>query len=105
MSAVNDELRLRATRSRKVIEQLEHNEGFNLMLEDFSKSLEHVDNTWHLVPSNEYNKLMDLKIQKYAALAIVKVIDNYKHDLRAAEKQLYELEHPDEVQGGYYDNE
>ncbi len=103
-----DELRKKITRCNKVIEGLKNYEPFKIVVEDFKRSIELSDNNWQylrLDKEEDMQKFYELKYNKLSALGILNIIRNYEYDLHQAQEQLFKIENPDKVQGGYVDNE
>lgn len=98
-----NELTATTSRCSLIINGLENNESFNMLLDDFKKQREIIDNNWHLI--DDPLKLNQLRITKFAALSLINSLDNYKHDLHKAQQTLAEIQAPDKVQGSYYDHE
>ena len=81
----------------KVINELEHNEAFNIVLKDKQKTVEFVDNNWHLINLDERNKLLELKYAKIAAESMIRTIEDYKKELKSL------TDNKDNEKGYFYD--
>lgn len=100
-----EELQAKISRCQAIINGLENNESFNMLIQDLKKNIEIIDGNWHLVPVVEHGKLLELRVTKLAAVTLINIIDGYRNDVAAATKALAEIQHPDKIQGSYYDHE
>ena len=105
IAEIETELSRRINRCSVIINELKNNAAFNMVIEDFEEMIEKIDSTWHLIPANQMDKLLEMRITKLAADSVLKIIANYEHDYDRCQKQLAEIKHPDIVQGSYYDRE
>lgn len=93
------------SRCSKIINGLENYEPFLLLIDDFHRSVDMADGSWHKLRADQASELSDLRVAKLAGEAIINVLETYKHDLQKYQEELAAIRHPDIVQGGYYDNE
>lgn len=100
---LKDDLRKRINRCQKVINTLENNEGWQMVIEDYQKGEKLIDDSW--INEFDENKLNQFRITKLASREISQLLGKYKDDLLMAKQQLYKLEHPDEVITKDYDTE
>ncbi len=99
------ELASRREHCRIIVDNLKNNEAFNMLINDFKNLLSTADDSWHLIPSEDKNKLMELRINKIAGLSIVNVISNYENEIVIIDKELAEINSPNTIQSSYYDTE
>lgn len=76
-------------KARQVIDGLEGNASYQLLINDFKDTAEKIDSVWHL--QFDMGKLNEMRITKMAALSIVNALDGYKYDLQRASEQLARL--------------
>lgn len=100
-----DEILSRIERCNVVIQHLKHNPGWEVVIDDFEKTIQRCDETWHLIPRDQANKLEEFRIMKLAATSIISAFANYEHDLQTAEKELYIIDNPSKVVAKDYDDE
>jgi len=100
---LKDECRKVIERANTVLQELPQSAAWNVITEDFGRQKKMIDDNWHLV--HEEDKLDQLRTTKLAVLALVSIVESYKHDLNQASKQLNELENPDTVTAKDYDGE
>lgn len=104
---MSDELReaeVRLCRVNKIINDLETNEAFNMLCDDFMESVKLSDSNWHMVELNDeksIRNLISLKYNKLQGLAVVNVIDAYKQEREVLMKTIEELKNPDLYQRSY----
>lgn len=79
----------RIERCTAILEGLDNNASFNMLLDDFKKAAEDIDNVWHL--ETDLGRLNEMRITKFATNAIVMALENYKHDLNKASEQLAKI--------------
>ena len=84
-----------------ILEGLENNAAFNMLLDDFKKSASDIDNVWHL--ETDLNRLNEMRITKFATNALIMSIENYKHDLDRATEQLAKMRNTDKIIDKDYD--
>lgn len=100
-----DSLKLKLSRNRQIYNGLKDHLPFKFFLEDFSEQIRVSDSLWHTIPASKYDLLAEERIKKLAALVVIESLESYQHDIKLAEQQLNELEHPEQFQRGYYDKE
>ena len=84
-----------------ILDGLENNSAFKILLDDFKKSAADIDNVWHL--ETDLNRLNEMRIKKFATNALIMSIENYKHDLEKATEQLAKLRNKDVLIDKDYD--
>ena len=84
-----------------ILDGLENNSAFKILLDDFKKSAADIDNVWHL--ETDLNRLNEMRITKFATNALIMSIENYKHDLEKATEQLAKLRNKDVLIDKDYD--
>ena len=82
-----DDINKRIKDLEMIISGLEHNQAFNIVVEDKRKTVELCDSNWHRIDLNDKDKLLELKYAKHAAEAVVNTIDIYKNELESLKKQ------------------
>jgi hypothetical protein len=91
------------TRWQTIVDGLENNDAFRMMVEDFQeRSIKQADENWHLlniVDEKQKQLFFNLQYSKLAALGITNAIDAYKADIQKAQKRIAEL--TGAVQGSY----
>jgi len=95
------ELRNTTERIDKIINGLENNEAFILMLDDFKRNAKNIDDNWQFIDDDQ--KLRSMKIIKLATMSVINILDTYKNDLRNATIELAKLENPDVLVNKDYD--
>lgn len=103
MAAYEAEILKKIERSQVIFEGLQGYTPFLMMLDDFKDTIKSIDDGWHLF--TDINKLNELRITKFAAVSIINVLDNYKHDLVRAQEELVKLQNPDKIVNKDYDGE
>lgn len=76
------------SRNSQVVNELDNSAAWKIIKEDFEKEKERIDNTWHLVPEEKKNDLMELRVAKMAIMQILSMNEAYRHDLLKAQEQL-----------------
>jgi hypothetical protein len=102
LETIKEGLRKRIAKCTRIVQGLELHDAFNELLTDFKDQMKRLDDSWQWL--TEDKTLKEAQITKMAYLSVVNVIDNYKHDIEEAEKQLVELENPGKITGKDYDN-
>ena len=82
-----------ASRCQQIIDGLEGNGAWELVLEDFEKQRKRLDDTWQFVKDND--KWYEYRITKLAVNKILTLIDDYKKDMNLATSEIAELENTD----------
>jgi len=85
-----EEKRHRIVQLETVINELEHNTAFNIVIEDKKRTIEFCDNAWHFLDvSNEeqLKKFLELKYAKHGAVNIINTIDIYKQELQSLKEE------------------
>lgn len=97
-SSRRDEVLDKIARASTVVRELNHNPGWEILLEDFSTMRDRIDDSWHLVdPTTKAKELNELRVTKLAIGSILQTYDSYVHDLATAEKELYSIDNKDKV--------
>lgn len=100
MEMNEEQMKLRIERVEQIINSLEHNNEFNMVIEDKKTTIKLCDDNWHRLDiSNDDGrvKFLELKYAKIAADNIVNTIDIYKQELQSLKDQGKEQ--------GYYEDE
>lgn len=77
-----------------IIDGLENNPSFNMLVDKWKKTNESLDNSWHLL--NDPIKFNEARITKFAAMELINCISTLKNDLARAETELFKLRNPGE---------
>ena len=85
-----------------ILEGLENNSAFNMLLDDFKKQAEDIDRVWHL--ETDLGRVNEMRITKFATNALIMAIENYRHDLNRATEQLAKLRNKDTMIDKDYDD-
>jgi len=102
LEKIKEDLRARISKCNRIIEGLNNNPPFEEMLSDFKDQMKRLDDSWQWITDEKL--LKESQITKMAYLSVVNILDNYRHDMDEAEKQLIELENPDKITGKDFDN-
>lgn len=102
LEKIKSDLGARIAKCNRIIQGLEHHDPFLEMLTDFKDQMKRLDDSWQWLTDEK--TLKEAQITKMAFLSVVNVLDNYKHDMEQADKQLTELDNPDKITGKDYDN-
>lgn len=79
-------------RAEAVINGLSENGAWQIVLEDFKKQCDDLNNNWQFV--NDEKKMYEFKITKLAAMSVVNLIDNYKFNRDRAAQELQSITDP-----------
>ena len=82
-------------RNQLIIDNLEHNAGWEGVVEDLSKHKQMLDDTWQYITDEK--KWLEYRVTKLAVMKVLNVIDDYRADKSRATQELYEIEHPEKV--------
>lgn len=97
------ELVNRLDRIKGIVSGLESNASFKELLKDFEQNKIMADSAWHETTDP---KLLDqLRVLKFSAVALLTILDAYKSEIVEKEKELFKMEHPEEVITKDFDNE
>uniref|UniRef100_A0A6M3INA7 Uncharacterized protein n=1 Tax=viral metagenome TaxID=1070528 RepID=A0A6M3INA7_9ZZZZ len=102
LEQIKTELREKIAKCDRIVRGLEHHDPFVEMISDFNNQMKRLDTSWQWITDEKL--LKEAQITKMAYLSVVNVIDNYKHDMEEADKQLVELDNPDKITGKDFDN-
>ena len=84
-------------RSQTVINGLNGNDAWAIVLEDFGNQCKNLDSNWQFV--NDEKKMYEFKITKIAAMSVVNLVDNYKFNLQQATQALKEtVDHKNNIE-------
>lgn len=103
-----EELQTIIRRNREIIEGLESNNAWKMVVKDFQKSLDISNDQWQnlrLDDEKQRSFFYELKYNKLSAMAVINVVRTYQDEMDEAKKQLYILENPDKEQDSYIDQE
>jgi hypothetical protein len=103
LDKIKADLSARIAKCNRIVQGLENHDPFIEMLSDFKDQMKRIDDGWQWLTDEKL--LKEAQITKMAFLSVINVLDNYKHDLEQAEKQLVELENPDKITGKDFDND
>ncbi len=102
LEKIREDLGAKISKCNRIILGLETHEPFLEMLSDFKDQMKRLDDSWQWLTDEKL--LKEAQITKMAYLSVVNVLDNYKHDMGEADKQLIELNNPDKITPKDYDN-
>jgi hypothetical protein len=102
LEKIKEDLGARIAKCNRIIQGLQSNDAFNEMLSDFKDQMKRLDDSWQWITDEKL--LKETQITKMAYLSIVNCLDTYKHDMEEADRQLMELNNPDEIMGKDFDN-
>ena len=100
---IKEELRLRISRCNRIVTELENNQAFKEVLDDFRQTKQRIDDNWHLI--SDPRQLEEMRITKLATVSLINTIETYKHDLNRAQEELIKLENPESLINKDYDTE
>ena len=97
------ELVNRLDQIKGIVSGLENNASFKELLKDFERNKTLADSAWHETTDP---KLLDqLRVLKFSSVALLTVLDSYKSEIEQLEKEIFKMEHPEEVITKDFDNE
>jgi len=99
---IRQELQDKVSRCNMILRELENNQGFRAMLEDFNKTRMNIDNNWQFI--FEPDKLQEMRVTKMAVMSILNMLESYEHDKNTAAAKLVELDNEDKIISGDFDN-
>jgi len=99
---IREDLSSRISRCSLVVNELQNNDAFRCVMEDFQKHKEMIDSNWQFVTDKE--KLEEMRITKLAVLSLLNIIETYKADKTRAEAELLKMDNPDDLINKDYDN-
>lgn len=73
-------------RSQTVIGGLEDNSAWSIVLEDFGNQSKNLDDNWQFV--NDEKKMLEFRITKLACMSVLKLVENYKFNMKKAMQEL-----------------
>jgi hypothetical protein len=95
------ELVNRLDQIKGIVSGLENNTSFKELLKDFERNKVMADSAWHETTDP---KLLDqLRVLKFSSVTLLTVLDSYKAEIDSIEKELFKMEHPEEVIQKDYD--
>jgi hypothetical protein len=78
-----------------IISQLEGNDGWNRLLKLFGEQVKILDDSWHLIPTEDTKRLIEARCTKMAYSHILGWVDMARADIQKALQTIKELESPD----------
>lgn len=93
LDQVENDLIREIEKCRNIIDGLENNESYKLLVADFKEASDQIDSVWHL--TMDMGKLTEMRITKMAANTLVTALDGYKFSLQRAKEQLESLKDED----------
>lgn len=91
------------SRCEIVLSQLTNNPAWQIVIEDFTKQKQMIDDNWHLVADD--NRLKELRVTKMAIQALITAVQNYAADKDRLTREIHELNNPDTVVPLDYDSQ
>lgn len=98
---VKKELTNRVEELSPIVNGLENYEPYRQLLKLWDNTNKIADNSWHM--TFDPQKLNELRITKYAALALINTIPNMKDELNRIQEELVKLNNPDLMVNKDYD--
>jgi hypothetical protein len=92
---LSEELQTLINRCQLVIDHLENNPAWDIVLEDMALQKKQLDDNWQFI--SDVEKWKEFRITKMAVMKITNLIDDYKSDKEKAIQEKYALENPDKV--------
>jgi hypothetical protein len=99
-----DAVRVEITHCQKVLNGLNGNEGFEILIKDQQSLIRDLDAQWqslNLTDDKGINRFLEIKYAKLAAQSIVNVLDYYRERLALALESKDEIDNESEYQHGY----
>lgn len=93
LDQIEQELIAEIEKCRKIVDNLENNDGYKLLVADFKNAADEIDNVWHL--QQDLGKLQEMRITKFAAQTLVEALNSYKFSLKRSQEQLEKLKDED----------
>jgi hypothetical protein len=90
-------------RSDLIINGLEHNQSWEMVVEDLTKEQKRLDDSWQYVTDEK--KWLEFRITKMATVKLINLVEDYKADKELAQKDLFILQNPDKAIQKDVDNE
>lgn len=100
LKSEEEELIQRVSRCDVVINAIQSNSDWRIVLDDLAKERQRIDDSWHLTTNGN---LEELRVTKMAVMYLVNLIQVYEKDKEHAMKRLKEVREPDNYASGYYD--
>lgn len=93
LDQVENDLIREIEKCRNIVDGLENNDSYKLLVADFKEAADQIDSVWHL--TMDLNKLNEMRITKMAAVTLVNALDSYKFSLQRSKEQLEKLKDED----------
>jgi len=74
-----------------IITDLEHNSGWNALLDLVREDLRVLDDTWHWIPEADATRRMEARATKMAYVHLTNIIDICKDDLKRSLQLIEEI--------------
>lgn len=100
-----DEVLNKIIKCNTVINHLKSNPGWEVIIGDLSLAKKRADDTWHLIPKAQSEKLDELRVTKLAADYLINLYSIYEHDLVLAEKELNVIDNKETKVPKDFDND
>lgn len=93
LDQVENDLIREIEKCRNIVDGLENNPSYQLLVADFKEAADQIDSVWHL--TFDQGKLNEMRITKFAANTLVEALNSYKFSLQRAKEQLESLKDED----------
>jgi hypothetical protein len=90
-----EELQRIINRSQLILDHLQNNVGWEMVLEDITKEKQRLDDNWQY--ETDEKKWIEWRATKMAVIKILNVLNDYRMDIQTALEEKYKLENPDKV--------
>lgn len=90
-----EELQQIVNRSQYILDHLQNNPGWEMMIEDINKEKQRLDDNWQW--ETDEKKWIEWRATKMAVIKILNALEDYKADMKVALEEKFKLENPDKV--------
>lgn len=90
-----DEVLEKILKCKTVINHLKDNPGWEVIINDLKLAKKRADDTWHLVPKAQSDKLDELRAGKLGIEYLLNLYSIYESDLKVAEKEIDTIDNPE----------
>jgi hypothetical protein len=75
-----------------IIQELEHNIGYDKLLKFWKEEVQALDDTWQFIPEEDGKKRMEARATKMAYMHLFSILDYLRADIENTNKIIGELE-------------
>jgi len=101
MEQILKDINFKIHKVKSILEGLENNNSFHMLIDMFRENSKTIDDTWHLTPVEDYWKIQEMRVTKMAYSHLINTIEHLKFDLSELLREKAELENPDLLEAGY----